>query len=239
VLLPRIIPCLLVERGRLVKTVQFKDPVYIGDPLHVIRILQELGAGEIVLLDRSARTEGINFELLERVARECGVPCTYGGGVKTVEEALRILSLGIEKISFNTAAVDVQLIQKAVECAGSQSIVVSIDVRAGKVVINGGTQALERDVVTHVRNAEVHGAGEILLTSVDRDGCMNGYDNALIQRVASAVQIPVIACGGAGTVSHLHEALNAGAAAAAAGSMCVFEGRYRAVLPNFPSLTHV
>lgn len=239
VLLPRIIPCLLLERGRLVKTVQFKNPVYIGDPVHVVRILQELGAGEIILLDRSARSEGIQFEMLSRIARECGVPCTYGGGVSTLEDAQRILGLGVEKVSLNTAAVDGELIARVVEYAGSQSVVVSVDVCAGQVVTHGGGQCLNADLLTHVRTAEKCGAGELLLTSVDRDGCMNGYDLDLIRAVSAAVGIPVVACGGAGTVAHVREALNAGAAAAAAGSICVFEGRYRAVLPSFPLLTHV
>lgn len=237
VLLPRIIPCLLLERGRLVKTVQFKNPVYLGDPLHIIRILQELGAHEIIVLDRSARHEGIEYRLLKRIAKECAVPLTYGGGVHTADDAEHLLSLGIEKISFNTAGFDVM--KEAAARAGSQSIVASIDVHHGTVVRAGGTQHVSGSVTAYAHDAQTHGAGEILLTSVERDGCMNGYDLELIRSVADTVTIPVVACGGAAHEDDLRSALHAGAAAAAAGSMFVFEGRYRAVLPSFPQLTHV
>jgi cyclase len=233
---PRIIPCLLMQHGRLVKTVEFRRPTYVGDPINAIRVFNDKGADELVLLDIAATPEERepDFELLEKVATECFMPLCYGGGVTSVEQMRRLLGLGIEKVAINTSAVErPRLVGEAAEEFGSQSVVVSIDVRrsrrgAAQVVTRGARKRTGLDPLQFAQEAERLGAGELLLTSVDRDGTMRGYDLELIRRVTAAVGIPVVACGGAATRQDLVSALDeGGAAGAAAGSMFVFTGRHR------------
>ena len=238
---PRIIPCLLVENGRLVKTVGFSRPTYIGDPINAIRVFNDKGADELVLLDISATAgRGPDFELLEKVATECFMPLCYGGGITSVEQVRRVLALGIEKVALNTSAVErPALVTEAAAEFGSQSVVVSVDVRRrwrgrDEVVTRGARKRTGLDPVAFAREAERVGAGELLVTSVDRDGTMRGYDMELIRRVTAAVGIPVVACGGAGSSRDLLAVIDeAGASAAAAGSMFVFTGRHRAVLISY------
>lgn len=241
---PRIIPCLLVEHGRLVKTVAFRRSTYVGDPINAIRVFNDKGADELVLLDIAATPDGIgpDFELLEKVATECFMPLCYGGGVTSVEQMRRVLGLGIEKVALNTSAVEhPALVSEAAAEFGSQSVVVSIDVRRGRrgqdqVVTRGARNRTRLDPVEFAREAERLGAGELLLTSVDRDGTMQGYDLELIRHVSTAVGIPVVACGGAATGQDLVAAIDdGGASGAAAGSMFVFTGRHRAVLISYLS----
>jgi cyclase len=242
---PRIIPCLLVQHGRLVKTVEFRRPTYVGDPINAIRVFNDKGADELVLLDIAATLDGSgpDFELLEKVATECFMPLCYGGGVTSVEQMRQVLGLGIEKVALNTSAVErPELIGDAAAEFGSQSVVVSIDVRRARrgrrgkeeVVTRGARDRTGLDPVQFAREAERLGAGELLLTSVDRDGTMQGYDLELIRRVSAAVGIPVVACGGAATGQDLVAAIDdGGASGAAAGSMFVFTGRHRAVLISY------
>ncbi len=240
----RVIPCLLLERGRLVKTVRFRRPQYVGDPVNAVRIFNDREVDELVVLDISATRAGSEppFDLLADLASECFMPLTYGGGVNSLQQIERLFKIGLEKIAINSAAfVQPELIRQASDVFGSQSILVSMDVkqswlRGYEVYAHGGTVGTKFDPITYARRAEEFGAGELLLTSIDRDGTMKGYDLDLVSQVASEVQIPVVACGGAGATDDLAQVIKqGGAAAAAAGSLFVFHGRYRAVLINYPS----
>ena len=238
----RVIPCLLLRNGGLVKTIRFDNPRYIGDPINAVRIFNEKEVDELVFLDISAATarDGPNFSLLTDIASEAFMPFGYGGGITCLEHIRRLYALGVEKVIINTAAVDnPSLVAEAAELAGSSGVVASIDVRRswlGKYSVwtRSGRQDARRDPVAHAREMERMGAGEILLNAIDRDGTQDGYDLELVRRVAEAVSVPVVAAGGAGTLQHFRQAVDAGAAAVAAGSMFVFHGRHRAVLITYP-----
>jgi len=239
----RAIPCLLLKGRGFVKTVQFKNPVYLGDPINIVRLFNDKEADELIVLDITAARERRPppFDFLANLTSECFMPLCYGGGIRTVDDIRTLLSIGIEKVSINTAAVDDPgLVNRAADTFGAQAIVASIDVKGGwfgksSVYTNGGRKNTGLDPVSVATEMEKRGAGEILLTSVDRDGMMVGYDLALISRVSSAVSIPVVAAGGAGKHEHLTEAISVGASAVAAGSMFVYHGPHRAVLINYPS----
>lgn len=242
-MLPRLIPVLLLRNRGFVKTVKFKDGSYLGDPMNILKIFNEKEVDEILILDILASREGRepDFAYLSAIARECFMPLGYGGGIQTVKQAETILASGFEKVSFNLAAVKTpDLIAEAAKAFGSQSVVVSIDAKRNllggySVRIRGGTEKAALDPVSLARQAEAMGAGEILINSIDRDGTMAGYDVALIREITAAVRVPVIACGGAGTLNHLVEGVtDGGASAAAAGSFFVFRGPHRAVLINAP-----
>jgi len=241
--LARLMPCLLLKGAGLVKTVRFDHPVYLGDPRNILKIFNEKEVDELILLDTeaSAHGKGPAFDLLSELAEECFMPLCYGGGLCSLDQIEKALKLGVEKISLNAAAVeDPPLVARAAKAFGSQSIVASMDaerVAPGlyEVLIRGGKVRTGRDPVSHAKQMEDAGAGEILLTSVDRDGTLKGYDLELIHSVASAVGIPVIACGGAGHMADFNAAMTeGGAAACAAGSVFVFYGPHRAVLISFP-----
>jgi cyclase len=236
-------PCLLLKNGALVKTVKFKDPGYIGDPINAIRIYNEKEVDELIFLDITATIEKREppYKVLSEIASECFMPVTYGGGVRDLETIHRILSLGVEKIAINSYAVEnPDFVRAAADKYGSSTIVVSIDVRKKKfdryeVFIHGGRKDSGLDPVKFAVKMEQMGAGEILLTAIDRDGTQEGYDIELIKSVTSAVGVPVIACGGAGKIDDFRAAVKeGGASACAAGSMVVYFGRNRAVLINFP-----
>lgn len=240
----RVIPTLLLRGAGLVKTTGFRNPVYVGDPINAIRIFNDKEVDELVLLDITAsRTgKGPAFSTIENIASECFMPVAYGGGITTVEQIRKILGAGVEKVVVNTAALqDPQLVRDAVREFGSQAIVVSIDVKRKllgryEVYGDGGTRATGHDPAVYARQMEELGAGEILLTAIDRDGTMKGYDIELVQKVTSVVNIPVIASGGAGSIADFGAASKrAGAAAVAAGAMFVFHGPHRAVLITYPS----
>lgn len=240
----RIIPCLLLKGRGLYKTVKFKHPVYVGDPINAVRIFNEKGVDELVILDieASAKGGGPNFDLLQDIASEAFVPLCYGGGVGSVDDMARLLRLGMEKVSLNTAAFESPgLVEAAVRQFGSQSVVASIDVKKTllgryEVVTRCGTKSAKVDPVTAARNAEQMGAGEILLNAIDRDGTMQGLDIGLVRSVTTAVKIPVVAVGGAGSLSDIAAGIReGGASAVAAGSLFVFQGRHRAVLITYPS----
>lgn len=240
---PRTIPCLLISRGRLVKTIRFQKPRYVGDPINAVRIFNDLEVDEIIVLDIGATPDGtgIPFDLIGEMASECFMPMVYGGGVQTVEDARRVLELGVEKLAVNTAATaNLDLVSDLAEAFGVQSVVASVDVRRRlfggyRVYTHGGRRAAALDVREWVGRLEQGGAGEILITSVDRDGMMAGYDFDLIRLVASSVGVPIIAAGGAGSVGDIAEAISIGASAAAVGSLVVYQGKNRAVLINFPT----
>ncbi|GAB5520012.1 MAG: AglZ/HisF2 family acetamidino modification protein [Rhodothermales bacterium] len=239
----RVMPCLLLKGRALVRTVRFKNPKYVGDPVNTIRIFNEKEVDELIFLDITATPERKEppYALLEEIAAECFMPFTYGGGVRSLQQMERLYSLGVEKIALNTAALaDPELIQRAAERFGSQSVVVAIDAkktwRGYRVMTACGRQKTKRTPLDWAREAEWRGAGEILLTSIDQDGAMQGYDLALTESVSAAVQVPVIACGGAGSVEDFARVVHdAGASAAATGSLVVYQGPHRAVLINFPA----
>jgi imidazole glycerol-phosphate synthase subunit HisF len=241
-LIPRVIPCLLLEDEGMVKTVRFGEARYLGDPINVVNLFNRFEVDELVLLDIRATLDGRQppFDLLEALAAECWVPLTYGGGIRTVDDARAVLSQGVEKIVLGTAAADdPAFVRAAAEEFGSQAVVVSVDVRETPggygVFVESGRRSLGVNPASYARRAEDLGAGEIFLNSIDRDGTMNGYDLPLIRLVSDAVRVPVIACGGAGDRAHLAEAITQGrASAVAAGSIFVYRGRGRGVLINFP-----
>ncbi len=239
----RVIPCLLLRNRGLVKTVKFKAPTYLGDPINVVKIFNDKEVDELVLLDITATVEKRRpaFKYIAEIATECFMPLAYGGGIRDLGDVKTLLNVGVEKIVMNTQAAEKpSLIAEAADFAGSQSVVVSIDVKRtllGKyeVFTRSGSTATGRNPVELAVDMEKQGAGELLLNSIDRDGTMHGYDLALIKRVTHAVSIPVVACGGAGNVQHLRQAVQeGGASAAAAGSLFVFQGPHRAVLISYP-----
>jgi len=238
----RIIPCLLLRGYGLVKTRKFKDPVYLGDPVNVVRIFNEKEVDELVVLDIDASKDGRepDYELIAEITGECFMPIAYGGGVRTLEQARRLIRCGVEKVVINTAATEsYDLIRETAQVFGSQAIVGAIDVKRTllggyRVVAKSASVELKVPLDEHIQALTAAGAGEIFLNSVDRDGTMDGYDLSLIRRVSQQISVPVIACGGAGTIEHLAAAVNEGASAVAAGSMIVFHGRLRAVLVIYP-----
>lgn len=221
----RIIPCLTIKELRLVKSVQFADHRNIGSYIAAVRVFNARDVDEMVVLDLDAANTGIKPWLLEEITKECFMPLTVGGGIKALQDIRLLLRLGADKVAINTAAVtDPSFIEKAASEFGSQCIVVSIDAKvvAGRheVFIRAGGEATGISPVVWAQQVEALGAGEIFLTSIDRDGMMNGYDNALVKTVSSAVSIPVVACGGAGNLDHcLAVVQEGGASAVAAGSI--------------------
>ena len=215
----RIIPCLDVKNGRVVKGVRFLKLKDAGDPVEAGRRYESQGADELVFLDITASAErrDTRVKLAARVAREVFIPFTVGGGIKSIEEIRKILAAGADKISLNTAAIgNPRLITEAARRFGSQCVVVAIDAkrrgRGWEVYIHGGRTPTGRDAVRWAREAEKRGAGEILLTSMDRDGTKDGYDLELTRAVSRAVRIPVIASGGVGTLKHLADGIRVGGA---------------------------
>lgn len=242
--LPRIIPVLLLKGKGLVKTVKFKDPKYIGDPINAVKIFNDLKADELVFLDITASKEGrtISVELVKDIGDEAFMPFGVGGGISSISQIEQLLKAGAEKVIINTNFIlKPELIEEAAKVFGSQSIVVSIDVKKtflGKYEcwIKDGSENSKFNPVELARKAESSGAGELIINSIDLDGLMNGYDTGLIRAVADTVTIPVVACGGAGNNEHLLQGYSEGNAhALAAGSMFVFHGPRRAVLINYPS----
>ena len=243
---PRVVPCLLLQGDALVKTTRFARPVYVGDPLNVLSIFSAFEADEILLLDVGATPERRRppFDLLAKLAQECLVPTTYGGGLTSLDDIRRIIDIGYERVVLNTALdTHPSVVSEAARVFGSQAVVASIDAirlptGGYDVRVEGGTRGIGMDPAKHASRAQELGVGEILITSIDRDGTMEGYDLDLIRSVADAVTVPVVACGGAGTSDHLVDAFRGGAAAVAAGSMWVFQGKNRGVLIHFPRREH-
>ena len=245
---PRVIPCLLLRNQGLVKTTRFTNPRYVGDPTNAVRIFNDKEVDELIFLDINASSERRppQFELLARMTSECFMPLCYGGGVRAIADMRELFAIGIEKVAVNSyAAEKPEFISEAADIFGSSSVIVSIDVKKrllgrNEVVTLGGKRRTGLDPVEYAISMERHGAGELLLNSVDRDGTMLGYDLDLIRSVSDAVGIPVVACGGAGSIRDLYLAIRqGGASAAAAGSMFVFHGPHRAVLITYPSPTEL
>lgn len=239
----RFIPTLLLKGSGLYKTVKFKNETYIGDPINAVRIFNDKAVDELILLDIDAhrRGNGPNFELIADIVSEAFVPLCYGGGITSLEQIEKLFKMGIEKVAINSAAVgSLEVVSLASKIYGNQSIVVGIDVKKslfGKPErhIKSASINTKEDPVELARRAEQAGAGELMVYSVDRDGTMQGYDIALTRSVSQAVRVPVIACGGAGSLADMIRVINEGqAASAAAGSLFVFQGKHRAVLITYP-----
>lgn len=238
----RIIPCLLLKNEGLVKTVKFKKCVYVGDPINAVKVFNQKEVDELIFLDISATPEKKEppIELLSKIASECFMPFAYGGGLRSLETIRHIFRLGVEKAVINTYAFEnPSFVSQASQEFGSQSIIVSLDVKRNvfgkyEVFTHAGKRNTRKDPVESACLMEEMGAGEIFLNSIDRDGMQQGYDLELVKRVAQSVKIPVVACGGAGSIQDLKDVVTlGGASAAAAGSLFVFTGPHRAVLINY------
>ncbi|NMM05992.1 AglZ/HisF2 family acetamidino modification protein [Polaromonas sp.] len=243
---PRIIPCLLVHEGGLVKTTEFKNPKYVGDPINAVKIFNEKEADELVVLDIDATVNGVepDYQMIAHLAAECRMPLCYGGGIKTSEQAKRIIGLGVEKIAISAAAIDDPgLVTRVAEEIGRQSVVVVLDVRKTgllskdyEVWTHNGTMNRKISAMELARKFEAAGAGEIVINSIDQDGQMKGYDLNLARKLREAVKIPITILGGAGSLDHIGALINTcGVVGASAGGLFVFKGTYRAVLINYPT----
>lgn len=244
-LFPRIIPCLLVRNKGLVKTRQFKDPKYVGDPINAVKIFNEKEADELIVLDidASADNREPDYKMIGNLAGECRMPLCYGGGIKTVAQARRIFSLGVEKVAISAAALDEpETVSRLAEQFGSQSVVVVVDVKINPINGNyeiwtyNGSRPTGKCPALFARELERLGAGEIVINSIDNDGMMRGYDLALVREVRDAVSLQLTVMGGAGSLKDIRTLISAfGVVGAAAASLFIFKGKYRAVLINYPS----
>lgn len=244
---PRVIPVLLVSGGYLVKPVRFQGDRYIGDPINAVRIFNEKQVDELVIcdIDASVKGTGVNYGLIEEIASEAFMPVSYGGGVSGAEDAQRITGIGIEKVILNSAAVSrPEVVTEISEALGSSSTVVSID--AKRKLTGGwdafgyrGSKKLGLTPAEWAVQAQRLGAGEILVSSMDRESTFSGYDLKLIASVAGVVTVPVIALGGASGYDDFEPVLKAGASAVAAGSIFVLNGKHRAVLITYPTPAQV
>lgn len=243
-LLPRIIPCLLIKDRGLTKTVRFDQPKYVGDPINAVRIFNEKEVDELIVLDIDATVEGREpaYKLIENIAAECRMPLCYGGGIRNVEQAERILGLGVEKVAISAAVVkNPGLITELATRIGSQSVVVVLDVkrksdREYTLFTHNGKRSTGKSATEFAVLAEKLGAGEIVINSIDNDGVMQGYDRNLIRLIRTAVSLPMTAIGGAGTLKDIGDLIaEHGVIGAGAGSLFVFKGSYRAVLINYPN----
>lgn len=241
----RIIPCLLIDNKGLVKTVRFKDPKYVGDPLNAVRIFNEKKVDEIMVLDISATREGRepDYALIEKIASECRMPLCYGGGISSLKQARRILALGVEKISLSSQAIaNPSMITDIAQQVGNQSVVVTIDLKKKKlgsgydIYTHNGKKKQKLKLTDFVQHVQALGVGEIVINSIDRDGTMAGYDEQLIDQVCKMTRVPLTVLGGAGSLDDIAKLVaRQKIIGAAAGSLFVFKGKFRAVLINYPS----
>ena len=241
---PRIIPCLLVRNKGLVKTIKFGSSKYVGDPINAVKIFNEKEADELIVLDIDATATGAapDFVMIQKLAAECRMPLCYGGGVTSVEQAKRIIGLGVEKVAISSAALaDPKLISAIAAEIGSQSVVVVLDVKKSlfgkyEVYIRNGQKSTGRSPIEVAQQAENLGAGEIVINSIDNDGQMKGYDLDLAAKLRESIHLPMSVMGGAGSLSDIGRLVSVcGVVGAVAGSLFVFKGSYRAVLINYPN----
>lgn len=244
-LYPRIIPCLLVKDNGLVKTVNFKNPKYVGDPINAVRIFNEKEVDELMVFDIDAALEKRepDYNMIEHLAAECRMPLCYGGGVTNSGQIQRIVQLGVEKVAISSAAIESpNLVAEAAECVGNQSVVAVLDVKKNsisgqyEVWTHGGRKATGKCPLELAAQMERLGAGEIVINSIDNDGIMKGYDLVLVEKMRKSISVPLTVLGGAGSLNDVSLLINKyGAIGAAAGSLFVFKGVYRAVLINYPN----
>ena len=239
----RVIPVLTLQNEKLVKTVRFKKPNYIGDPINAVKIFNDKEVDEIVILDISATKEKRtpNYNRIEEIASEAFMPLAYGGGINHFDQIKELFKLGIEKVIINSAIENnINLIKQTAERYGSQSVIVAIDVKKpiiGKLSAykNGGSTKVKSALLDYLKQIELAGAGEIFLTAIDRDGTFNDYDFDLIKLISSKCSIPVVSCGGANSIQSFVNAVKSGASAVAAGSLFVYSSASKGVLINYPN----
>jgi len=244
-LYPRIIPCLLIKEKGLVKTINFKNPKYVGDPINAVRIFNEKEVDELMVIDIDATSEHRepDYRMIENLAAECRMPLAYGGGVTTSNQVQKIIQLGVEKVAISSAAIEnPSLVSEAASRVGNQSIVVVLDVKkrllGGKyeVYTHNGHKATGKGPLELALQMEKMGVGEIIINSIDQDGLMNGYDLDLVEKIWNSIGVPLTVLGGAGSLHDISQLITKHRAiGAAAGSMFVFKGKYRAVLINYPN----
>ncbi|WP_283190303.1 AglZ/HisF2 family acetamidino modification protein [Pseudomonas sp. PMCC200344] len=244
---PRIIPCLLIRNKGLVKTVKFKESKYIGDPLNAVKIFNEKEVDELIVLDIDASAEGRepDYALIKKMAMECRMPFCYGGGISTVEQARKIIGLGVEKIAISSAAIqNPALVREIAQEIGSQSVVVVLDVKkkllGGRydVWINNGKKNTGKCLLEMCNELQEQGVGEIVINSIDYDGVMKGYNFDVADKVHQKVHVPLTILGGAGSLEDVGALISKfGVVGAAAGSLFVFKGVYKAVLINYPTFS--
>lgn len=241
---PRIIPCLLLHDKGLVKTVNFKSPKYVGDPINAVRIYNEKEVDELAFFDIDATVldKEPDYGLIEKLANQSRMPLCYGGGVKTVEQAQKIFGLGIEKIALSSAAiVNPKLVTQIADRVGSQSVIVVLDAKKKllggyEIYTHNGKKAAGINPIKFAKELEQLGAGEIIINSIDQDGVMKGYDLNLIEKIAETISIPLTVLGGAGSMADIEKIVDKhGIIGVAAGSLFVFKGPYKAVLINYPT----
>jgi cyclase len=241
--LPRVIPVLLLHKKGLYKSVRFKKLQYVGDPFNAVKIFNEKEVDELIIIDIEASKVGSrpNYDYLKDIATECFMPLTYGGGINTIDQIKNLIQSGVEKVVINSAHLKNQsFIKAASESFGSSTIVAAIDIKKNlfgkyQVYDHVNKKSIPKDPIDYVLDLRNSGAGEIFLNNVDLDGTMVGYDIEFIRRVTAAVDIPIIACGGAGKIQDLYDVIiNGSASAAGAGSMFVFYGKHNAVLITYP-----
>ena len=241
----RIIPCLLIQNKGLVKTVNFKDPKYVGDPINAVKIFNEKEVDELIVLDIDATKEnrGPNLKMIKNLADECRMPFCYGGGITTVEQAVKIISLGAEKIALSYSALtNINLCQEIGDIIGNQSVVVVLDVKKKKIFggydiyTHNGTKKSNWKLNDLISKLEEIGIGEIVINSIDNDGLMQGYDLPLIEGIRQKCSMPITVIGGAGSIQHIKDLISKfKIIGAAAGSLFVFKGKYKAVLISYPN----
>tara|TARA_B100001741_G_C16412837_1_gene532443 strand:- start:62 stop:820 length:759 start_codon:yes stop_codon:yes gene_type:complete len=240
----RIIPCLLIHNKGLVKTVKFKDPKYVGDPINAVKIFNEKEVDELIVLDIDATVEkrGPNIEMIKNLADECRMPFCYGGGITTVDQAKKIINLGVEKIALSNSALnDLELCEKIGKIIGKQSVVVVIDVKKKffggyDIYTHNGTKKSSWKVDDLIRMLEKIGIGEIVINSIDNDGTLIGYDMEIIKKIRKICTMPLTLLGGAGSLDDIKKTINKfKIIGVSAGSLFVFKGKYRAVLINYPN----
>jgi len=243
-LYPRIIPCLLIHNKGLIKTVKFKDPKYVGDPINAVKIFNEKEVDELIVLDIDATVENRepDYKMIENLANECRMPLCYGGGIKTASQAQRILSLGVEKVAISSAVFNnPELVKEISTEVGSQSIVIIFDVKKKlfggyDVYTHNAKNKIKQDLLVFVERVQNLGAGEIVINSIDNDGLMKGYDIDLIEKIKRRLDIPITVLGGAGELKDISQVIDKfGIIGCAAGSLFVFKGKYKAVLINYPN----
>jgi len=240
----RVIPVLLLKKNGLYKTVKFKNPTYIGDPINAVKIFNEKDVDELAILDIAATSNSneINYKLIKELASECFMPLSYGGNINNIEQIKKLFEIGIEKVILNSHIHNnLELITEASELYGSQSIVVSIDVKKNffgkhEIYTHSGKKKIKTDLIEFIKTVEEKKAGEIIINSIDLDGVMKGYDIDLMKKIVDSVNIPVVAVGGAGNIEHIQELVKkTKVSAAAAGSIFVYYGKHKAVLINYPT----
>ncbi len=242
---PRITPCLLIHDSGLVKTVRFKDAKYVGDPINAVRIFNEKEADELIVLDIDATVQAQepNYQVISSLASECRMPLCYGGGIRNVEQAKKIISLGVEKVAISAMALEnPSLITEISEEVGRQSVVVILDIkkklfsRTYEVWTHNGKSNSKRDILDVIKSVQDLGAGEVVVNFIDHDGCMNGYDLDMILKLKKMIKVPFTVLGGAGSLKDMAEVVSkCGLVGLAAGSLFVFKGVYKAVLINYPN----